>query len=485
MIGSSLSESDLVASITKESFYEFVKEFWDVIIHDSPVWNWHVEYLCNELQIVCERIIAKQPKEYDLLINVPPGSTKSTIFSRMLLPWLWTRMPDAVGIFGSYEIKLSRKLGRGSKDIITSEKYKECFPNIKIRRDVDANSIFGNTLGGERISCSVMGTITGEHGHLICIDDPINPLAASSEVGLNNVNEWMSETIPSRAKTLARTPIILIMQRLHQDDPSENMRKSESVKHICLPAELKDNEVKPKKLRRKYVNGLLDPIRLSKEDLAKQKKKLSGYAYACQYDQNPVPREGGMFKVDRIKIDVPSGKWKWQVRYWDKAGTKDGGCYTSGFKLAEDMRGVLWIRDVRRGQWEAGEREDIILQTAEADGKDVIIGIEQEGGSGGKESAANSVRRLKGFRVYTDCPTGDKIIRAEELATQTEHYNVKIEKGPMTEPREDLNGKSLAEIILELFRGFPFVKVKDDVDASSGALALGLKISRVARVGAL
>jgi len=65
-----LSESNLIASICKESFYEFVKEFWSIIIHEDPVWNWHIEYICNELQIVCERVIAGQNSEYDLLINV-------------------------------------------------------------------------------------------------------------------------------------------------------------------------------------------------------------------------------------------------------------------------------------------------------------------------------------------------------------------------------------------------------------------------------
>ncbi len=479
-----LTSSNLVASITRESFYEFVKEFWGTIIADEPVWNWHIKYLCDELQIVCEWVFAGKDKEYDLLINVPPGSTKSTICSRMLLPWMWTRMPHAVVICPSHDYPLSVGMGRKSKDIIKSDKYRDAFPDIKIRRDLDANGYFGNTQGGERIAASVNGNVTGNHGHLIATDDPMNPRKAASDADRKAINTWMEETLPSRVKDIKKAPKILIMQRLHEDDPAANMAKLANVKHICLPAE-KSKLVRPLKLRKKYVNGLLDPVRLDNRALQIQKDQLSKYGYACQYDQSPIPKGGGMFKVDRWKIDVPKGGWKWDVRYWDKAGTKDAGCFTSGFRLAEDMDGVLWIRDVKRGQWEAGEREDIILQTAESDGKKVIIGIEQEGGSGGKESAQNSVRRLKGFRVYVDCPTGDKIIRAEEFATQTEHYNVRIEKGVMTEPREDLNGKSLAEIIKALFEFFPFIKVKDDVDSSSGALALGLKVSRKRKLGAL
>jgi hypothetical protein len=79
----SFSEVDLVRSITKQSFFEFLKEFWDV---EDPVWNWHVEYLCNELQEVAERVFAGKPKDYDLIINISEAAFLSdTLTTRRLV----------------------------------------------------------------------------------------------------------------------------------------------------------------------------------------------------------------------------------------------------------------------------------------------------------------------------------------------------------------------------------------------------------------
>ena len=116
-----IDEYELIRSITKESFYEFVKEFWDTIVTETPIWNWHIEYLCNEAQIVCERMFKGLPKEYDLDVNVSPGSTKSTIFSEMLPAWIWTRKQSAVCICGSYTKELALDLALKCRDIILSE----------------------------------------------------------------------------------------------------------------------------------------------------------------------------------------------------------------------------------------------------------------------------------------------------------------------------------------------------------------------------
>jgi len=400
----------------------------------------------------------------------------------MLPAWLWTRMAHAVTICPSHDAPLSIGMGRNCKDLIKSEKYQAAFPEIKIRRDVDANGHFGNTLGGERIAASVNGNIMGKHAHLILTDDPINPKKAASEVELKAINTWMEETLPSRVKDIKKTPKVLIMQRLHQKDPAQKTLDRGGVRHICLPAELSD-KVKPKKLRRKYVNGLLDPIRFDPEALKKQKNILSQYAYACQYDQNPIPRAGGMFKVERMVVDTPHKKFIRQVRYWDKAGKADAGCFTVGFKLGEDEDGVLWIKHIVRGQWSALQREEIMKQTAKSDGLRVVIGVEQEGGSGGLESAENTVRNLKGFIVKIDSPRGDKELRADAFATQVEKGNVRIEEGDWLYVL--VGEKTLLEIVLDVFRYFPYGVVKDDVDASSGAMAVLTKLKYRRVIGAL
>src|ERR1700743_507208 len=88
-------ENEVIASICKESFYEFVKEFWPVIVDAKFRPNWHIKYLCQELQKEAELVFLGEPKSHDLVINVPPGSSKSTICSQAFPAWVWTRMPSA------------------------------------------------------------------------------------------------------------------------------------------------------------------------------------------------------------------------------------------------------------------------------------------------------------------------------------------------------------------------------------------------------
>jgi predicted phage terminase large subunit-like protein len=145
------------------------------------------------------------------------------------------------------------------------------------------------------------------------------------------------------------------------------------------------------------------------------------------------------------------------VRYWDKAATKDAGAYTAGVKMTLISDGRWIIEDVKRGRWGSAERERIIQQTAEADGQNVQIWVEQEPGSGGKESAEGTIRNLAGYSVYAERPTGDKTSRADPFSVQVNNGNISL-----------LIGAWHREYIEEL-RFFPFSTFKDQVDASSGA----------------
>ncbi len=455
-------EDELVASICRESLFEFVKEFWSDVIAERPVWNWHISYLADELQIMAERVFKGEPKEYDLVINVPPGSTKSTLCSIMFPSWTWTRMPSCRYLGGSYTAPLAMDLSRKNKDVVTCEKYKKAFPEIVLRRDQAAKSHFVNTKGGSRYSFGVQGTVTGMHAHFIGIDDPLNPEKAVSEVELATANRVMSETLFTRKVDKAVTPTILIMQRLHQNDPTQHMLDTyENVKHICIPAEANDGEnIKPPELQRYYVNGLMDPSRLSEDILKGNFKALREFSYAGQFQQSPIPRGGAMFKPNRITIDMAPSKWKARVRYWDKAGTQGAGAYTAGVLMGKDLDDRFWILDVVRGQWAMEEREATIKNTAVMDGHEPLIRIEQEPGSGGKDQASYTIKNLAGWRIRADkvgSSSGNKTARAGPFADQVNAGNVYM-------VRAEWN-----KMYLDEHRHFPVSKYKDQVDASSGA----------------
>lgn len=460
------------------SFYQFLRYFWPQVSNDEFIPNWHIELMCRELQEVAERAARKEPAEYDLIINVPPGSTKTVTCSIMFPVWCWTKWYWMRFITVSYSSVLSLESAEYSRDLVRSNAFKELYPEIMIKQDKDTKGNFrivkalhsGNftKLGGNRFSTSIGGTVTGFHGHMIIVDDPLNPQQAASEAELTNCNYFLSQTLSNRKVEKAITPTILIQQRLHQNDPTgyRISRSKEGVRHICLPGEIRNyrEEVKPPELIEFYSQeGLLDPVRMPWTVLKKMEEELGQYGYSGQVGQKPVPPGGGMFQVDRFVVSESVSHLMMPhdvvqtVRYWDKAGTQDGGAWTVGVKMCRTTSGKYIVLDVVRGQWATNVREGIIRSTAEADGPYVKIYMEQEPGSGGKESAESTIRNLSGFVVEADRPTGDKVFRADPYSVQVNNGNVILLRGEWN--RE----------FKEEHRFFPFSTYKDQVDAASGA----------------
>lgn len=487
----------------RRDFYYFVEEFFEVVCQQEIVWNWHMKFLCSEMQEMAWRAIKKLPKKADMIINVPPGSTKSTICSVMFPAWVWStyttksfkagensfihktvRGFSSSFICASYSSPISINLAQKCLDVISSEKYKLYFPELAIRAEKGARqsfqiSRFDNTSntwtnGGERFTTSVGGSATGMHGDFIIIDDPLNPKEAASDAGIKSANTWMTETIPTRKTSKEATPTVLIMQRLHQNDPTGFLleKRPKTIYHIKLPSEAKDeNDVKPKELFKFYKNGLLDPIRGSRFVLKNMMKDLGQYAFHAQFQQEPTPPAGGMFQVNKfVKVSSLDGlEIKQIIRYWDKAGTEGGdGAFTAGVKMAMLRDGRFIVLDVRRERFGADRREKMIREVALSDGRRVHIWFEQEGGSGGKESAEHSIRNLSGFVAKAESVSGDKIFRADPFSVQVNNGNVLILEA------------SWNQEFIEEFRFFPYSRYKDQVDASAGAfnkLALKKRIS--------
>ena len=502
-----LTKNPVIAyrELNNRNFHEFVKFMWPEISADEFQDNWHIRYLCDVLQQKAEKVAGEFSKAWkettgDLIINVPPGTTKTTLVSIMFPVWCWTRWYWMRFITLSYSSSLSMESAETSRELVRSDRFKLLYPELEIKQDKDQKSNFqilkefvpngqsGATKpwaapkyrkGGNRYSTSVGGTLTGFHAHMIIVDDPVNPQQAISERELTNANRWIDHTLPTRKVEKTVTPTISIMQRLHEDDPTGHQlaKGKKNVEHICLPGEIKNygNNVKPDYLKEYYQDGLLDPIRMNWLVLKDLEADLGQYGYAGQIGQSPTPPSGGMFKPDHIQLlqQLPPLPDIYEtVRYWDKAGSEGKGAYTVGVKMCKIRGGKYLITDVKRGQWSSEERERIIKETAEADGKNVVQYIEQEGGSGGKESAESTIRHLAGFTVRTDRPTGDKVYRADPFSVQVNNGNILMLTADWNKDFKD-----------EL-RFFPHGKYKDQVDASSGAFAKLVSARRAGPLGA-
>ncbi len=438
--------------------------------------NWHHELVCDHL----DRFVAGDIKR--LMIFMPPRHGKSELTSRRLPAYILGRDPNTTIIASSYGADLARRMNRDVQRIMDSDAYKQLFPNTRLFganiRTVAQGTWLRNSdmfevveYNGYYRGAGVGGAITGMGGQYLIIDDPIkNRQEANSPTIRENIWDWYTSTF--RTRLAPGGGILLTVTRWHEDDLAGRLialaksdPKADQWKVINLPAVAEDPI--PDYDERK-VGEALWPARFDLEELDKTRVSLGTYDWNSLYMQRPAPPDGGMFKrhwFDAVNVAPREAQ---RVRYWDKAGSAGAGDYSCGVLMSRDSNGRFCIEDVVRGQWSALERETIIKQTAASDnalyvrsggalGSPVEVYMEQEPGSGGKESAEASVRNLAGYVAHAERVSGDKATRAAPFAAQCEAGNVKLVAG-------NWNPAYLAELC-----SFPYGKNDDQVDGSSGA----------------
>jgi predicted phage terminase large subunit-like protein len=233
----------------------------------------------------------------------------STLISKLLLPWVWTWSPKQKFLTSSYDASLSLEHAVVSRGLMVCDWYKELWGDkFMFVGDQNVKSFYRNDKGGHRISTSVGGSGTGRGGDWLIVDDPLSAEEAESEAFRDRSKNWWTRTMHKRLNDTDVGIRIIVMQRLHEDDLTGVILRlrNKHYKHICLPAE-DSEDVKPAELRKKYVNGLLFPERLSHETLMEDKSGMGEYGYAGQMLQRPSPPEGGIFKRQCWKFWRPIG----------------------------------------------------------------------------------------------------------------------------------------------------------------------------------
>ncbi|WP_231642954.1 phage terminase large subunit [Ralstonia syzygii] len=388
-----------------------------------------------------------------LVINVPPRYSKTEIAVVNFIAWALGHVPDAEFIHASYAAPLAVNNSANVRSLLQHEAYQQVFPACRMASD--AKSHWTTTEGGVMYAAGAGGTITGfgagKHregfGGAIIIDDPHKPDEARSEVVRKGVIDWFQNTLESR-KNSKDTPIILIMQRLHEHDLAGWLLdggNGETWEHVCLPAIQDDGTA-------------LWPEQHTIDDLRRM-EQAAPYVFAGQYLQRPAPPDGGLIKPDAITtIDaLPAGSIKW-VRGWDLAATIDGD-YTAGAKLGKLEDGRFVIADMVRLRCGPDERDAALTNTASRDGRSVRISLPQDPGQAGKTQALYLTRKLAGYPVTTTPESGNKTTRAEPLAAQINVGNVLMLRGPWN------------DALLNEMRLFPNGTHDDQVDACSRAFA--------------
>lgn len=437
----------------EESYYAFFCHFWDTIVEDPLIKNWHLKLICDELEEIGRRVVNREPKKWDLIINVPPGSSKSMMATVMFPAWLWTQDASLRIISGSHSGGLSMDHSALSRDVIASQKYQELYGNeVIIRKDQDAKSFYKTTLHGSRKSTSAGSKITGQHAHLLIIDDPIDPEGVVSSAIMERTDRWMNKTLPSRKVDKELTPTILIMQRLHVNDPTGVMlrqaKESEhlQVKHISLPATMRHNispkdqlvewEGKKQTVEEWYMEGggFLDPHRMGASVLEPFKIKLGSAGYAGQFGQDPRAVEGNLVKKFMLPVldwhQVPDQMLK-KVRDFtvDSADkTKETNDY-SGFLCYTEFRGYVFILNYLDVKERFSKRvkmlRDFVQQNGSVQSRVFI------------EPKSSGVAIIQFLQDHTSMnviewvmPEGDKVARLNSILPFLEARRLVLLKGP-------------------------------------------------------
>lgn len=257
--------------------------------------NWHIRLICEELEAIT------RGQNTRLVINIPPRYSKSTLVSVLWPVWEWINNPAQKWLFASYAQSLATFHSGKRRDLLTSQWFVSRWGQL-LREDANEKTFYKTTAQGQMFSTSVGGSATGLGGNRIVIDDPINPVEAHSELIRKSATAWMQQTMHTRLDDKRLGAIVLVMQRLHEEDPTA-LALSLGWKHVCLPCEYEQTKssLDPRTVPcpgdpRTTPGELLWPEREGERELAVQKKSLGSVGYNGQYQQRPAPAEGGLFK---------------------------------------------------------------------------------------------------------------------------------------------------------------------------------------------
>lgn len=316
------------AERVRRSLHAFTQEFWQVIEPGSPFRdNWHISDICAHLEGVYHGTIK------NLLINVPPGTSKSTLTSVMFPAWCWAQDAGKRFFGASYSESLSIRDAMLCRDIIQSDRYRKMFPHVAIKSDVNQKTHYGLTEGGWRLATSVGGRGTGMHPHFKIVDDPHNVKQSESDVERQNALDWFDGTLSSRG-LLLNAATVVIMQRLHAKDLTGHIMQSAGYKdwdHIVIPMRYEPHLPRARtslgfRDPRKSEGELLWPDLLPESKVQATEAVLGSYRTAGQLQQRPSPAGGGILVTAHFQLwpaAAPLPDLHFIIQSYDTAFTED------------------------------------------------------------------------------------------------------------------------------------------------------------------
>lgn len=300
--------------VRRRGLREFVRRAWPQVEPARLVWGWHLDAVCEHLEAVVRDEITA------LVVNIPPGCSKSLTVSTLFPAWAWIDRPDWRWIAASYAGDVAYRDARRQRELVASDWWRERWPGVGIPSGASASTavgFFSNTRGGSRFTTTTRGSVTGQHADAHIIDDPHDPHGVASSAELEATLAWWRETMPTRFRDPQHPRRILVQQRLHERDlTAELVREGATV--LCLPMRYESKHpLRWHRDPRTEEGQLLVPERYTAEALGRLETRLGPRATAAQLQQRPAPAEGAVFKgewLTRRWTELPrDGSWALSV----------------------------------------------------------------------------------------------------------------------------------------------------------------------------
>lgn len=444
---------------------------WPVLEPSTELkWDWPLDVICEWLESVTSG------ERRRVLMNVPPGSMKSLLTGVIWPAWEWgpRGMPSKRFLATAHMEKLALRDNMKCRRLIQSAWYQRLWP-VELTSDQNAKGKFENAATGFR-EAMAFTSMTGSRGDRVILDDPHSVDDANSVVKLEADVMTFREALPSRVNN-DESAIVIIMQRLHERDISA-VAADLGYDHLVIP--MRYEPTRPGITWRgkdRSEGALMFPARFPEKAVVELERSLGAYATAGQLQQRPAPREGGLFKPSWFQpIGALPNDIERTVRAWDLAATEKATSnnpdWTAGVRMSRTSQGLFVIEGCRRFRGSPMEVEQSVMGQAAIDGRQVIVRLPQDPGQAGKAQAETFVRKMAGYTVKVERPTGKKADRAAPLAAQAEAGNVRILV--TGDPTLD----AWVQPFLDEMGLFPAAAHDDQVDAAADALtelALGRK----------
>lgn len=463
------SEQYLVLAqlVNGNSLYEFTRRFYSQVIPDEYFDNWHIPAICEHLQACASGHIT------GLVINIPPRFMKSTLVSVMFPAWVWSYRPPTKFLYSSYSDGIAGRDGLQCLKLVRSRAYQQATGGqVQISAEAKSRMRFGNVAGGVRLAMSAEGAITGEGGDYVVVDDPHKAVDVNSAVKREKVIEWWDGAMSSRRNNPDYGAHIVVMQRLHENDLTGHiLAKDPSTVHLFLPMEYdrKRHCTTPLFSDPRTRNGeLLWTGRYTHKATRELKRKLGTQGYESQYQQNPKPRDGTLFKADWFRdavideAELPQNL-HWH-RYYDLAYSLNPKADNTATVRGAMHDGVLYLADGVAGRMDSPTAKALIKRLMREE-FDTLHGVEAaiHGVPMVQELLTDS--NLAGIAIKSIPAIKDKLTRATPAAVRAEQHKIKFVK------RLGSSNGWIAEWIDELV-SFPFGAHDDRVDTVSGVLQM-------------